>query len=347
MVDYLKRKLCDLLSDKRFSGILAGSVWALSARVLSALMALVFSILVVQFYGARVIGIVAVVNSFLMLVTIFTLLGTGTSILRLIPEHIVKYSHTSAFTVYRKTQYMVISISLVTATVFFLSASLLADKVFSKPYFSYYFALASVFVVFRSMMLLNTSAVRGLRLIRTFAVMQVLPQGFNLLFLFAFGLLYPTEDSPVYAVLFGVAMTGIAGWFIMELVFKKRMKPTDKIHRISCRSILATSIPMLMSDTMFFLIAQTGVIMLGMFRSEAEVGYYAIAVKLASLPVFVLHAVNSMAGPRFSELFHSENLDELFHIAKKSAELIFFYDYTLAIYFYSIWKTYSADHFRT
>jgi O-antigen/teichoic acid export membrane protein len=53
------------------------------------------------------------------------------------------------------------------------------------------------------------------------------------------------------------------------------------------------------------------------------VGYYAIAVKLATLTSFVLNAVNSMAGPKFSELFHSNKIDELFYVAKKSTKLIF------------------------
>jgi O-antigen/teichoic acid export membrane protein len=83
------------------------------------------------------------------------------------------------------------------------------------------------------------------------------------------------------------------------------------------------SLPMLMTQTMTFLIGQTGVIMLGMFRSEAEVGYYAIAVKLATLTSFVLSAINSMAAPKFSELFHSGKIDELFYVAKKSTKLIF------------------------
>ena len=63
--------------------------------------------------------------------------------------------------------------------------------------------------------------------------------------------------------------------------------------------------------------------MLGIFRSEAEVGYYSIAVNLATLTAFVLQAINTIAAPRFSELFHTSKLDELFHVAKKSSKLIF------------------------
>ena len=323
MVKFIKNKFHNLISDKSFSEILTGSVWALSARIIATVLGLAFSIIVARLYGAGVVGILAVINSFLMLATIFTVLGTSTSILRLIPEHLVKYSPTSAFKVYRKTQYMVIGISVITAILFFFSANLIADKVFSKPHLSYYFALASVFIVFQSIMKLNTEAVRGLRLIKLFALMQFLPQMFNLLFLIIVGLILPGKDVPVYAVLFGFTMTGIVGWFIMEFVFKKRMKPDDKVYPMPGRTILSISLPMLMTASMMFLIGQTGVLMLGMFRTEAEVGYYAIAVKLATLTTFVLSAVNSMAGPKFSELFYTNKMDYLFHVAKKSAKLIF------------------------
>ena len=323
MLSFFKRKYINLISDTRFSEILTGSVWALGARVIATVLSMAFSVIVARMYGAEVVGIVAVINSFLMLATMFTVLGTPTSVLRLIPEHLTKYSPTSAFNVYRKTQYMVIGISVITGALFFFSANLIADKIFSKPHLSYYFALASVFVVFQSMMLLNTQAVRGLRLIKIFAMMQLLPQTFNLLFLTAVGLLRPGRDVPIYAILFGFAMTGIIGWVIMELAFKKRMQPDDNVHSMPGRTILSISFPMLMTATMMFLIGQTGVLMLGMFRTEAEVGYYAIAVKLATLTTFVLQAVNSMAGPKFSELFYTGKIDELFHIAKKSAKLIF------------------------
>ena len=323
MLSFFKRKYINLISDTRFSEILTGSIWALSARVIGTALGLVFSIIVARFYGAEVVGIVAVINSFLMLTTIFTIMGTQTSILRLIPEHLAKYSPTSAFKVYRKTQWMVIGISVITGAMFFLSANLIADKIFSKPHLSYYFALASVFIVFQSIVRLSTQAVRGLRLIKLFALMQFLPQAFNLLFLIAVGMLWPSQNVPVYAMLFGFAATGIIGWFIMEYAFKKRVKPEDIIHHMSGRTILSISLPMLMTATMMFLIGQTGVLMLGIFRTEAEVGYYAIAVKLATLTTFVLNAVTSMAGPKFSELFYANKMDDLFHVAQKSAKLIF------------------------
>lgn len=323
MFSTLKRKWNSLSSDTRFSEIFTGSIWALGARVLAAGFALATSILIARLYGAEMVGVVAVIHSFLLLATIFTALGTGTSILRLIPEHLVKYSATSAFRVYRKTQYVVIIVCLVTGILSFFGSHLIADKVFSKPHLSFYFRLAAAFVVFKSLMLLNTQAVRGLRLIRLFALMQLLPHASTLSFIVLIGLFSTKKDIPVYALLSGFAVTAMAGWLIMETAFKRRMQPQDSVSSVTTRSILSLSLPMLMTTAVTFVMAQTGVIMLGMFCTEAEVGYYAIAVKLATLTSFILAAINSMAAPKFSEFYHSGQIDELFYVAKKSAKLIF------------------------
>ena len=323
MFKFIKRKIHKQFLDKKFSEILTGSIWALSARVISTFLGFVTSILIARYYGADILGIVAVVNSFLILACIFTVLGTPTSILRLIPEHLTKYSPSSAFKLYRKTQYIVICVSLLTGSLLFFGADLIAERLFSKPHLSYYFGISAIFVVFKSLMLLNNQAIRGLRLIKMFAFMQILPQGFNFLLLLALAFLWPANDVPVYALLGSFAITGLLGWFIMELNFKKIMQTKDIIFTISTFSILSISLPMLMTQTMTFIIGQTGVIMLGMFRSEFDVGFYSIAVKLATLTSFILNAINSMAASKFSELFHSGKINELFYVAKKSTKLIF------------------------
>ena len=323
MLKFIKRKYKNLVSDKKFSEILTGSAWALSARVLATGLGLVTSIIVVRFYGAEVMGILAVINSFLMLATIFTVLGTKTSILRLIPEHLIKFSPTSAFKIFRKIQYLVIGASLIAGTLLFFGAELIAGKVFSKPQLSFYFAMAAVFIIFKSLMLLNTQALRGLKLIRVFAFMLVLPRAFNLILLILLGFLLSTKNVPFYALLGSFCLTGILGWGLTEQAFKNRMEPKDIVQPMAAGKIFSISLPMLMSSSMAFVIGQAGVIMLGMFRSEAEVGYYAIAVRLASFTTFILQSINSIAAPKFSELFYSGNIEELFYVAKKSTKLIF------------------------
>ncbi len=323
MIAFFYRKFKNLISDKKFSEILKGSIWAAIAQIIGMGLTMITSIIVVRVYGADVMGIVALINSFLMLVAIFTVLGTHTSILRLIPEHLTKYSVYSAFKVYRKIQYFVAGLSIIIGVIIFFSSSLIADKIFSKSHLSYFFAMAAIFVLFKSLMLLNTQAVRGLRLIRTFAFMQLLPHLSMFLILIAVTFLFFNQYNPVYALFASFLVTALVGIFIMDREFKNRIGQNDQIQKMRMKSIVSISAPMFMTATTTFLIGQTGVILLGVFRTEAEVGYYAIAVKLATLVSFLLSAINSMAAPKFSELYHSGKIDELFHVAKKSTKLIF------------------------
>ena len=323
MYKTLKEKFNKLSSDKNYLEILSGSAWALGARILGTAMSTVISIIIARCYGAEILGIVAVLNSFLMLSTIFTILGTNTSILRLIPEHLAKYSYSSAFRVYRKIQYFVAGVSIITGIMLFVGSGFIAETLFCKPYMQIYFKLGSVFIVFQSLMSLNTHAVRGVRLIRTFAFMQILPTFSKLIILVLLTVLLFHPDNPVYAMFSSITITAFAGAWIMDRIFKKKSKSSDTVHIMPIKQILSISTPMLMASTMNFVIGQTGVVMLGMFRSESEVGYYAIAVKLASLTGFILTAINSIAAPKFSELYHSEKTDELFQVAKKSTKLIF------------------------
>jgi O-antigen/teichoic acid export membrane protein len=134
-------------------------------------------------------------------------------------------------------------------------------------------------------------------------------------------LLFPVKDGPVYAQLAAWACTAALGAWIMNRAFRQRMQPGDRVQDVTVREILSISLPMLMTSSLHVVIAQTGVIMLAVFSSEAEVGYYDMTAKLAALTSYVLTSVNSMAGPRFSELFHSGRIDELFFVAKKVGQV--------------------------
>lgn len=323
MINIIKQKIYNLISDQKFSEILTGSVWAGGAQVFVTVLGMITSVIIARLYGAHILGIVSILNSFIMLTTIFTVLGTNTSILRLIPEHITKYSPTSAFKVYRKTQYFVACVSVITGSLLFLASGFIAETIFSKPHLKFYFSLAAVFIIFKSIMDLNRQAVRGIRLIRVFAFLQLLPALSKLVILILITFLFYHKDNPIYALFASFTITALTGALIMDRVFKKKTTPGDILHKMSIKEILNISFPMLMTATMTYIISQTGVIILGMFRPEAEVGYYTVAVRLATLPAFILKAVNSMAGPKFSELYHSNKIDELFHVAKKSAKLVF------------------------
>ncbi|GAB6095720.1 flippase [Desulfatiferula olefinivorans] len=322
-INFFKNKYSSFIENGNFSEIMTGSALALGGRVFATGLSLIANIVVARYYGAEVVGIVAVVNSFLMLATIFTLLGTNTSIMRLIPEYMVKYSASSARQVYRKSQFIVVVASFFFGIIFFFNSDIIATKIFSKQHLSFYFCLASIFIIFKSLTLFNTQAVRGLKLIKVFACMQVLPQAGNLLFLLLLGLIIPSNDVPIYSLFGCLIMTGVVGSFIMEISFRRITHRGDLVKSIPTATILMISLPMFMTGAINIVSGQVGIIMIGILGSESDVGVFSVAVKLATLTGFILKAINTIAAPKFSELYHSFNIDELFIVVKKTAKLIF------------------------
>jgi O-antigen/teichoic acid export membrane protein len=323
IVGYLKLKYRRLLADKGFFEILHGTAWAMVSRVGAMAMSLISSVLITRLYGAESMGILALVTSVLGIATVFTVMGTSTAILRLIPEHLSKYSPASAFCVYRKTQYLVVGVSVIAGLFLYVLSSRIAGSVFNKPHLSGLISVAAAFIGFKSLMLLNQQAVRGLKLIRIYSFLQLLPS-LALLILLLIGLFWKTPNTPAYAQMLAWALTGIIGVIIMDRAFRCRMHPNDTICSMPVRNILALSTPMFMTASMDIVISQTGIVILGMHRPAEEVGYYAVAVRLATLTIFVFKAINTMCAPKFSELYYKQEMDELFRIARKSTQLIFF-----------------------
>jgi O-antigen/teichoic acid export membrane protein len=319
---FLQKKYRALTSDKGFSVILTGTAWAMVSRVGTLLLSLASSLIIARLYGAEAMGILAIVVSVLSIATVFTVLGTGTSILRLIPEHLSKYSATSAFFIYRKTQYLVAGVSVVTGLILFMLSGYVAESIFKNSNLRGVIAISAAFVLFKSIMLLNQQAVRGLKLIRTYAVLQLIPAALLVIFLLI-GMFWPSELIPAYAQLLAWAATGLLGALIMDRSFRRRMMPADRIEPTPVNSILLISLPMLVAASMQILISQTGIIILGMHWPTADVGYYALAVRLATLTSFVLNAINTITAPTFSELYHKDQREELFRIARKASRLIF------------------------
>lgn len=323
MLNTIKAQYRARISDPRFSEILVGSAFSLAAQAISVGLSLISNVIIARVYGAAAAGILALVNSFLALVTIFTLLGTGVAVLRLVPEHLANYSASSAYQLYRTLARLVAGVSLATGLLLFFGSGLIAGGIYSKPHLSHYFAAAALVVVFSALADLNTGAVRGLRLIRTFAVMRFVPAACMLAILVAGTIHSRNPGTPVYAQLAALSLTAIVGLAIANGAFRSRIRPGDAIRPVKVGEILGYSLPMLMTGAMAIFASQTSLVLLGMFRSEREVGYFALALKLATLTSFVLQSINTLATPKFSELFHTGRIDELFYVAKKSTRLIF------------------------
>ena len=79
----------------------------------------------------------------------------------------------------------------------------------------------------------------------------------------------------------------------------------DANKRITNKNFLNMSVPLMLAQSITFIMGWTDQFMLGILATPEEVGIYGVAFKHSTLAVIVLLAINSIATPKFAE-FHSK-----------------------------------------
>jgi len=93
--------------------------------------------------------------------------------------------------------------------------------------------------------------------------------------------------------------------------------------------------------------SRTDIIMLGMFKTTADVGYYNVAARLSDVLTTVLLSVNGVIAPTISSLYSSGDKNKLQAFITKSSRLIFFLSLPVGIvlFFFGSWilRLYGKD----
>jgi len=333
LINKVKEKINIELKDKDFKEIVTGSSTVFVAKILATLLGLVFNLLVARIYGSESMGILALVNSFLAIALIPSLFGLQTSILRFIPEYIKKSSFFEALQIYKRSLIVVFIFSIVISMISFYNAQFIAEYIFKKPEFTMIFSIAAIFLVFKSVGGLNQSALRAFKDIKLFALLSVLTPLFNILVLIVLNYIIEDIYNPVYAVFSTSVFVCLLTFLFLKKVIEKNKK--DKLfskQTLQIKQIITISTPMFLTSVMGVVITQTDIIMLGMYSNIEQVGIYAIVVKLALLTTFVLSSVNAISASRFSESFHSGDMDKLKTIVQKSSKLIFYFTLPIIVF---------------
>ncbi len=307
--------------DRHVSEILSGSFWSFTFKILAMIFGYVSTFFISNYFGARVVGLYNLSLSITNIITLIASLGFPMAILRFVGE----YKENRAL-IYILKRMLILSfgISLILIASFFLFVDFISIKLFHDSELKKFLYVILLTTPFSIVFTILVEFIRGLRLIKISESLRNSVSIFNLffilllIFIFKVGDLTPAiAKSLVNTLVFLVALI---------YVFKKVIPniPLNSNTPISYKKILKISLPMFMTGSMFLVMGIADKLMLGFFRNPQEVGIYSVAFKLATLNSMILMAINTIVGPKFSELYWSRKLDELESVAHFSAKLIFY-----------------------
>ena len=340
----MKKIFQKVLEDRDFSELLKGGGISFILRFGGLTVGYLLTLVIANLFGAKGLGDYVLAIAVLRLFTLIAKLGLDTTSIRFIASFASQDKWTSIFK-FRKQVISVLSISSIVASVlmYFLSVPI-SELINANPL---YIQINAFFVLPMIFFMLHYQSLRGLKRIAEFSFFYRMAQAlFSLISIVILYQFFTTSDVPVYAYLISVLIVSLLSFISFRYWLNKRSKGKDSAEKevMSYSTLFKISIPLMFAQSVQFIMAWTDKLMLGAIDTPnvvngittniEEVGVYYTAFKLSMFAAVALMAINSIASPKFAELYGKKDFDGLKKVAHQSSKMIFLATLPLVLVFF-------------
>lgn len=297
-----------LTRDLHLKELFKGSSIALIFKFFSVILGYVFFYVLAKKYGAIGLGIFNTCFTVLILTSVIAKIGLDTALVKYIAEFVATNKKNHVSKLYFISFFLIIITGAIAGVIIYFFSDQLSNLFFEGIEHSNLFKIIGYTIIPFAITQLNAEYFRGFKRITAYSGLQNGTIYLVILILILF-LSHPTQpvENVIYFLLFTSTFLMLGSSFF---VLKKNLKLLSLKEKngfgIGKRKLISVSVPMLFSNSLFLVMNWTDTLMLSGFHGEDAVGIYNIALKIASLNTIALIAINSIASPKFSEIYSSE-----------------------------------------
>ena len=330
----MKTKIKNTLKDKDFLEIIKGSGISFFLRFGGLAVGYLLTLVIAHLFGAKGLGDYVLAITVLRLFTLLAKLGLDTTSIRFIASFASQDKWTSIFR-FRKQIVSILSLSsIVSSLLMYCFAEPIADLINANYK---YIQLNAFLVLPMSFFMLHYQSLRGLKRIAEFSFFYRMSQSlFSIIFILIIYQFFTTSDVPVYAYFLSVLIVSLLSFFAFIYWLNKRSegKESAELKIRSYKKLLKISIPLMFAQSVQFIMAWTDKLMLGNMTTPEDVGIYHTAFKLSMFASIALMSVNSIASPKFAEMYAENNMKGLKKVVHQSTKMIFWTSVPLVSVFF-------------
>ena len=288
-------------SDSQILGLARGGGLNLIGAVCNQLAGLGITLLIARELGRAQLGRYAQAYAVMAILGLLSLSGLRTGMLRFVAVHRAERDPGSVRGVVRLGIALTTGSSLLLGIGLFFAAPWLVDVVFHDERLVVPLQFVALTLPAATLMDSALAATQGYRTMKPYAVIGLMFEPLARLGVTALLISRGTGLRGTMAAL--LVSNVVAALLAVVAVYRllgasttpTRYHPRDlfRFSMVSWMAALATT-GLIWADT----------IMLGIFRSSAEVGVYSVATRLVTLATFVMPAINSSLSPRIADLYH-------------------------------------------
>lgn len=305
--------------DSHLREVLSGATTAFILRVSGSALAFLLNLLLARVLGAEQLGYYFLAVTVCTIATVFGRFGLDNVLVRFTAASASAGDWSSLKGLYQKGLWIGITASSICSVSMFVYAPYLSQYVFSKTELTGSIRIMALAVVPLSISFLCTGLLSGLKRIRDSQLVQgVGIPGFTLMVFYIAGR-YWGLNGAIWSYVSGTVAASAMGY----VLFRRATPQLKKVQaRFDTGRIIRSSIPLMLVDSMHFINGWISIVMLGVYRTSAEVGIFNMALRTAMLTSLALIAVNAIASPKFSTFHSRGELAELSRIGRNSSRLI-------------------------
>jgi O-antigen/teichoic acid export membrane protein len=322
----IKRFKNKFLTDFHFAELLRGSAIAFIFKILSMGLSYIFILFIAKWYGAETMGLYALAITILDIFVTLGIFGFDNALVKFVAEYKSDNKLYLVKEVYFKVLYIVVLIGLLLSSILYFNADFFAYIIFKKEKLSFFLQIISFALIPLLLLRVNATLFRGFQKIKLFSFFNgISVTFFSLSSLVIMTQLFTNFNGNIVIVVqvLSIVVVMLLSFVCVKKKYTSIFKLTSK-NILKFKEILKISFSMLLASSMALVMNWTDVLILGMFRSETEVGVYSVVTKLASLTSIVLIAINTIAAPKFSEYYAKKDNQGLEKIVQSSTKMILF-----------------------
>jgi len=302
--------------------LVRGFVGTAGIKAIHGLLAFVTSIVLAKALGSSALGVFSFVIALAQMLATPSVLGIPSLAIREIAVANARNDFARMRGFIRWAQSTIGLLSLCTAIVGGALLLMYGDQL--DPVKRACFWLGLLLIPLISLNALRESMLRGLRKVLLGQLPEQVIRPLTLLtLLVALPLLGRPVDSPFTALCVHISAVTVA--FLCGFIFFFRYRPAE-LKTATAHSEgsawLRSSIPFGLTALMQMINGKTDILMLGIFREDAEVGIYRVAVQIAALVVFGLQVVNAIQGPHIAHLYAKGDMVRLQKMITRSSQIV-------------------------
>ena len=331
----MKEKFLNALQDKDFSELLKKGGLSFLIRIGGQIMGFLLTLIIAHYFGAKGLGDYVLSIVVLRVFTLFSKFGMDTFSIRFIASF-AKQGKWKSIQLFRNKIIRLLSISSLLFSLFmYYFSEDIANLVHAKVE---HVRLNAFFVLPMSFFMLHYQSLRGLKRIAEFSFFYRMAQAtFSIISIFIITQFFLDGNVPVYAYLSSLAIVSLLAFIVFFNSYNKikQISDDEQIEELKYSEILKVSIPLMFAQSVQFIMAWTDKLMLGNMMGSEEVGIYFTAFKLSMFASIALMAINSIASPKFAELYGKKDFDGFKKVAHQSSKMIFLATLPLVLLFFS------------